>query len=246
MSQTQDTSFDGHATEVDDLDVEGHGMREVALGLGAATIVASGAGAALAMNPTSGTSGTTTGVSGVVAAAQAAAGGVASDAMTLTGAASETAVDTAQHGITALDPIGQQAQLLLADADATTQAATQRAEQIAADPFEEVDRLHDQVVKDVRALRDGALTTAGTTIVEAQAAAHSAVTTLGTTADQAVTTAGGAADEAVVLANDAATFATETAFGVIGEDIGVKADHSDGKTSASVTAAGHTVEVSAG
>lgn len=250
MSQTQDTSLDGRATEVDDLDVEGHGMREVAIGVSAAAIVASGAGAAFAMDGASSTKGTTQGIGGIVAAAESAGAGISSDVANLTGAAAETGGNTAHKAIRATDPITAQAQLMLADTHDVGQAAVDRVNQVANDPVEETDVIVDQAMKDARDLRDATKKTAEAQLSEAQAKAHDAATQAVTaaqqTASQAVTTTGTTAKTATDAANAAVAQASDTAKKALGEDAGVKVGHSGGTTTASVTAAGYTAEVSVG
>jgi len=161
MNEIHEQTTDAQPEELDDFDVEGHGLREVALTLGAATVVASGASAALALdNPAPNTTrGADAAIAGIqrdvtdrATWADGVAGGVVRDAVTQIDGAARLAGTTADSAVTALRPIGDQA------TGVVTQATT-LAGDVASDPVGSSDRLVDGAVSDVRATRDGAVST---------------------------------------------------------------------------------------
>ena len=233
--------------ELDDFDVEGHGLKEVALGLSAATIVAGGAGAAaLAMdNPLPGT---TSGAQRVVAGAQhdvenrrlwaervgadalRTAGDTAGDVTrgadrTVTWAGS-TATRTTAPVVAQVDAAAAAALDL---ADRTVADATGLATETAADPIGTTDRIVDETMVVARDTRDGAAGTAN----QAVTTAEKAVGDTATTAGQAV---GDAAELATTTAGDVQAIADPRA------DV----EMDDEKTTVQAGAAGTTVTVSTG
>ena len=231
------SSTNEQAQELDDLDVEGHGLKEVALGLSAATIVAGGAGAAsLALdNPLPGTtSGISTAVAGVhgdVDDTLTRTQGVASGAVTTAG----TAIDdverladrTGSFAISTTTPVADRA---ISVATGAVGDVTDLAGDVVSDPIGTTDRAVDAALMTARDTRDDAVDTAGTT-------ASTAVRI----ADRTTTTATGTATDA---AGDAASLATSTATEVhstLDPSVGIQQD--DGGTSVSVGAAGTTVTV---
>lgn len=218
MSQTQD-STEPLPSEVDDLDVEGHGMKEVALGLSAATIVASGAAAALAVDSPIG--GTTSGARGVVAAADRAASGAQDDVQSALTFTTGTVDATAGRSIAAVTPVGNLAVDVAVDAvDATMR--------VASDPIGSTDRLTDAAISDARNLRDAAVQATDDAAANATTSAHR-------TAQETTTAAG---STAATLADST----TRTASDAASSPVGANASSNNGSTSASVTAAGVTVE----
>lgn len=139
-------------TEIDD--VEGHGLKEVAAGLGAAAVVVGGAGSALAMSahvaPTPSTGNTVASVS-------------------------------------------------------------QTARGVVDDPVGAVDRTTDWGITTARETRDGAMTTAGTTVRGATDTANSALSTVRSTVDRTTTTAGNAVTGAEATAGSAVDLTKDTA-----------------------------------
>jgi len=161
MNEINEQTTDAQPEELDDFDVEGHGLREVALTLGAATVVASGASALALDNPAPNTTrGADAAIAGIqsdvtdrVAWADGVAGGVVRDAGTQIDGAARLAGTTADSAVTAVRPIGDQATAVVTD-------ATTLAGEVASDPVGSSDRLVDRAVSDVRETRDGALRTA--------------------------------------------------------------------------------------
>lgn len=208
--------------ELDDFDVEGHGLKEIALGLSAASIVAGGVGAtALALdNPIPGT---TAGVQATVAGAQKDVQSQRDWAERLAGNTAERAGEAAEGALsdvnrlsawadrtvtTTTTPVTQRVDATVAEATAmaeqTIEETTQLAHRVVDDPIGTTDRIVDRTITTVRETRDEAVTTAKDTVVVVEQTAATAVTTAQQTAGTAVTTAGQAAGEAAETALSAA------------------------------------------
>lgn len=233
--------------ELDDFDVEGHGLKEIALGLSAATIVAGGAGAAaLAMdNPMPGT---TSGARQTVAGAQQDvqdrtlwAERVAGDALTTADGTIERTLRSAERTVTfATTTVTTTTAPVLADVDALVDGTTEVAQRAVADTVD----LAEQTVADPigttdRAV-DAAMVTARDTMVTARATRDAAMATAGQTADTAVKTATTTAKEATDLAT--------TTVGNVQEVLDPEADvqMDDGGATVHVGVAGASVTVSTG
>lgn len=250
MSQDHD-AIDPVPTEVDDLDVEGHGMKEVALGLSAASLVTAGGGVALASGeaPAGGT-----GARGV--AAQQLAEGARGDLRGDVATAKRVADRAVQRGTGVVTPIGTQAQGALAHvvtyagstAGTMSGAVSATAHTVVSDPMGSTDAAVDRAMRDARVLRDSTIGTAGS-------AAAGGVKLVGATATGAQATAQAAAGQLAERAGEAAESTAEraaqatgstmtTAKEVLAEDAGASVERSDGTTTATVTAGGHAIEVS--
>lgn len=218
MSQTQDPT-DPLPSEVDDLDVEGHSMKDVALGLSAATIVASGAATTLGIDSPLG--GTTSGARGIVAAADRTGSGAQDDVHSALTFTTNAAGATVATGIATVTPVGN----LAVDVASDTVSSTMR---IASNPVEETDRIADAAIADARNLRDAALQVSTDAAANATASAQQ-------TAEQTRTAA---ESTAVTVAQSITTTATTVAT----QPVGASASSNDGSTTISATAAGITVE----
>ena len=194
MSEISNQPSAAQGEELDDFDVEGHGLKEVALGLSAATVMAGGVGAA-AMALDNPLPGTTAGVQAVASGAYSDAEhrltwaqGVTTGAVNQAGAAVDdvqqladetalyattTAVEAADETVafatTTVQPVKDQV-------DATAAEATALAQTIAGDPIGTTDRLVDKAVVTVRDARDSAIATVNTAPETVNSAASSVVT----------------------------------------------------------------------
>jgi hypothetical protein len=211
--------------ELDDFDVEGHGLKEVALGLSAAGIVAGGAGAAsLALdNPLPGT---TAGVQAAVAGVHSDVDerltwtqGAAAGAFATAGAAATDVQQLADRtGTFAVSTATTTAQPVVDIATGAVTAATDLAGAAAADPIGTSDRLVDETLQTVRDTRGEAIATATDAVERVEQTASTAVTTVGQTADAAVA--------------------------AVDPQVGVESE--EGETTVSVSAAGKSVTVQTG
>lgn len=219
--------------EVDDFDVEGHILKEVAV---AATLLAGGAGAtSLALdNPLPGTtSGAQSVVAGVhsdvddrVTWAQGVAAGPLATAAGAVADAQAAVDDAASVAVTTATPV-------VGSVTDTVTRTTELAGEVVADPIGTSDRVVDESVQTVRETRDKALVTA-------KDAAGTAVTTATGAIGAAVDTAGGAVGTTTTVATSTA----QSAYDLV--DPTVEIGNEEGKTSASVGAAGKTVRVEVG
>jgi hypothetical protein len=217
--------------ELDDFDVEGHGLRELALGsLSAATIVAGTAGVAMSMdNPLPGTTG---GAQAAVAGVQADVDHRAAWAQGVTYDAVDRVDDTA---VATLETAGELAAAVQADVRAATDPAIEIAVQVAQDPIGTTDRTVDRAIHTTRDARDEALATADRTVADATRLAAATVTAAQETADDGVNTADATAAQALTAVGDAYNRVDPKAE--INTDDGI---------SAQIHVAGKTVTVSAG
>ena len=228
------SSTNEQAQELDDLDVEGHGLKEVALGLSAATIVAGGAGAAsLALdNPLPGTtSGISTAVAGVhgdIDDTLTRTQGVSSQTLVTAGAAVDDvqrlADRTGSFAISTTTPVADRA---ISVATGAVGDVTDLAGDVVSDPIGTTDRVVDAAITTARDTRDNALKTVSST-----------ATTAVDTADRAAATATETAGEATSLATSTATQVHTT----LDPSVGIQQNEAGG-TSVSVEAAGTTVTV---
>lgn len=232
MSEISNQTTGAQGEELDDFDVEGHLIKEVALVAG---ILAGGAGAALAVdNPAPGT---TNGVRAVVSGAyddtknrltwsQEVTSTAVKAASTTLGDAHEFADRT---GATVINAAGETLAPVVDDAGVAVGQATQLAGEAAEDPIGTTDREVDSAIKTVRDTRDDAI-----------AAAKDAADTADRAAAAAITAAGETADDAVVIAQSTADGVYSTAD--------PRAEGSVGPDGATVTvgAAGKSVTVQAG
>lgn len=233
---TNEQQLTAQGEELDDFDVEGHGLKEIALGLSAATIVAGGAGAtALAMdNPlpgtTSGARTTVTGVQDDVRDQRAWAERVATGALDRTGEQVGSTVREADRLTTwAGTTVTTTTTPVIEDANQAVAETTDLAEQAVADPVGSTDRAVDNAMKAARDTRDGAVVTAKDTATRTERTVATTVTTAGETAA------------------DAAELATSTA-GEVHETVDPQASVQMDEEGATVQAgaAGKTVTVSTG
>lgn len=233
--------------ELDDFDVEGHGLKEVAIGLSAASVVATGIGAtALALdNPIPGT---TAGIQATVAGVQKDVDNQRAYAERLAGGVVEQAGETAGGALRDVDRLSAWADRTVATTtnpmtqrvDAELTAATELAQQTVADtselagralqdPIGTTDRVLDTAVSAAREIRDDALNTT-----------RDAVATAERTVDAGVTTA-----------EQATADVAETALSTVGDvqelvDPRAGATMDEESVTVQVGAAGTTITVSTG
>lgn len=242
-----DSTAPAQGAELDDFDVEGHGLKEIALGLSAATIVAGGAGAtALAMdNPVPGT---TSGAHAVIAGASADvesrrvwAQGM-TDRMTdrAVGYVTETLRDVQQASDELTTMVTTTTSPVLEDVDATAKDAADLAQEAADDPIGTTDRIVDEAIVAARDARDQAVLTAKDAVATADKTAAAAVKTAEQTAADALVTAQQKADEATTLAGSTVVTVQQTV------DPKADVETGEGGTTVQVGAAGVTVTVSTG
>lgn len=244
--------------ELDDFDVEGHGLKEIALGLSAATIVAGGAGAtALAMdNPAPGT---TRGVHELV---RGASGDVRDRAQWATGMAERTNERATTYVADTLRGVQQltdevttivttTTSPVLTEVDAKVADATLLAQQAAEDPIGTSDRKLDEAMTLYRDTRDQAVITAKDGVATLDKAAAEGVKTAEQTAKDGVKTAEQTANDGVKAAADAAAGATTLATSTLDSvqktlDPKVQVETGEGGTTIHAGAAGTSVTVTHG
>lgn len=223
MTELNDTT---PAPEVDDFDVEGHGLREVAIGVSAATLLATGSAATLAHADSDPFKRTLKAAGGLVTAVQqdvrqlsddalATAGEAARTAGSEVGKARVTASDAARDAVVTVGQTGDAARQI-ADSAVTQVGDTTRP--VLTDPVRWSDGVVDRTVAETRATRDQAVRLTISTAETAQKTVAEVPETLETTATNAASTV------------------AETA------DLSVEAQTEDG-ASASVGAAGHRATV---
>jgi hypothetical protein len=233
--------------ELDDFDVEGHGLKEIALGLSAASIVASGAGAAaLAMdNPAPGTtSGAQTVVAGVQSDLDERRGwavGVGDRAVDFAGSTTQDVQRTTDRTVTVVTttvtPVTDLANAAVSDVSAIAGDAVADASDLAnrtvANPIGTADRAVDSTMVVARETRDNALITATDAVSKADKAAADAVTLVGETADSGVRTARNTPREAQQIVDQA-----DPSADVQMKDGGVQAEAHVAGTSVSANSGG--------
>jgi hypothetical protein len=170
LAMTDPTALPTHensdAADVDDLDVDGHGLKEIAAGLSTVAVLATGA-AGLAQMTTNTHSANPGG----------SAGGIS--ASVVTPAAQTDLVNQVKDGVTQAAQGGstatQSAATSVTGAATTTYGqAVDTVAPVVLDPIGSTDRAVDQTLTQARTLRDGAITTATTTATTTAAAVSAA------------------------------------------------------------------------
>ncbi len=202
MTENDAINTDPSLTD-DELDVEGHGLKEIAVGLSTAALLATGAAGAVQAGSGSGPVGGTVHAGPASISVQADPG----QARDMTRGLSNQA-QTADLAVQSPE-LGQNGGTIGNTAGAAVDEATKATESLRADPMGSVDRTVDQTIDQARDARDSAIGTAQSTAASTQEAGAAAARQAQSDADRAATEA----QQQATAAGNTATGAARDAAG---------------------------------